>query len=98
MDCRLGDLCCKELIDIGDGTRYGFVGDLKLDPQTGRIRALVVCGRLRLFGLLGREEDRVFPWERVRRFGEDIILVEGGPETERKEWKKYRNKRTLNVK
>ena len=98
MDCRLADLCCKELIDIADGTRYGFVGDLELDPESGRIRALVVCGRRRLFGLLGREEDRVFPWDRVRRFGEDIILVEGGPETERKERGKYWNKRTLNVK
>ena len=36
----------------------------------------MVPGRLRLFGLLGREEDRIFPWESVRRFGEDIILVE----------------------
>ena len=40
------------------------------------MKALVVPGRLRFFGLLGREEDKVFPWESVRRFGEDIILVE----------------------
>jgi hypothetical protein len=39
----------------------------------------VVPGRLRLFGLLGREEDRVFPWEAVRRFGADTILVETPP-------------------
>ena len=43
------------------------------------VRALVVPGRLRLFGLLGREEDRVFPWEAVRRFGADTILVETPP-------------------
>ena len=84
MECRLGELCSKELIDIRDGTRYGFVGDLELDPQSGRIRALVVRGRLRLFGLLGREADRTFPWESVRRFGEDIILVESGPGENRK--------------
>ena len=34
-------------------------------------------GRSRLFGLLGREPDQVFPWPSVKRFGEDIILVEG---------------------
>ena len=37
---------------------------------------MVVPGRRRLFGLLGREEDRYIPWSSVRRFGEDIILVE----------------------
>ena len=39
-------------------------------------RALVVPGRRRFFGLLGREEDKVIPWGAVKRFGEDIILVE----------------------
>lgn len=80
MDCRVADLRWKEIIDIGDGTRYGYVGDVELDTASGQIRALVVYGRLRLFGLLGREEDRVFPWSAVRRFGEDIILVETPPE------------------
>ena len=76
MDCRVAELRYKEIIDIADGTRYGYVGDVELDTQSGQVRALVVYGRLRLFGLLGREEDRVFPWTAVRRFGEDIILVE----------------------
>lgn len=78
MECRLADLCCKEIIDISDGTRYGYVGDAELDLENGQVSALVVYGRLRLFGLLGREEDKVFPWSAVRRLGEDIILVEGG--------------------
>ena len=59
-----------------DGSRYGYVGDAEVDLETGQIQALIVPGRLRLLGLLGREEERVFPWTAVRRFGEDIILVE----------------------
>lgn len=78
------ELRCKEIIDISDGTRFGYVGDVELDLETGRVCALVVPGRLRLFGLLGREEDHVFPWEAVRRFGEDIILVEGGEKQRRR--------------
>ena len=76
MEARVADLRCKEIINVADGRRFGYVGDVELDLESGRIRALVVPGRLRLFGLLGREEDQVFPWETVRRFGEDIILVE----------------------
>ena len=30
----------------------------------------------RLFGLLGRRDDYVIPWEQVRRVGADIILIE----------------------
>ena len=76
MKSRIADLRCKEIINVTDGSRFGYVGDVEVDLDTGQICALVVPWRLRLFGLLGREEDRIFPWESVRRFGEDIILVE----------------------
>jgi len=79
MDTRMGQLQVKEVISIGDGSRYGYVGDLELDLESGQITALVIRGRLRLFGLLGREEDIVIPWENVKRFGEDTILVDGFP-------------------
>ncbi len=78
MKCTLSELRCKEVIDIHSGIRYGFVGDLEMDTETGEIRAVVIPGRLRLLGLLGREEDTVFPWAAEKRFGEDIVLVDGG--------------------
>ena len=77
MDSRIGDLRYKEVINVTDGSRYGYVGDVEVDLETGQIRTLIVPGRLRFFGLLGREDERVFPWSAIRRFGEDIILVEG---------------------
>ena len=79
MECRVSELRYKEIINVSDGSRYGWVGDVEVDLDSGQVRALVVSGRLRLFGLLGREEDRVFPWEAVRRFGADTILVETPP-------------------
>ncbi len=77
MESRVTDLRDKEIISVSDGCRFGYVGDVEVDLETGRVNALIVPGRLRLFGLLGREEDWVFPWGSIRRFGEDIILVEG---------------------
>lgn len=79
MECRVSELRYKEIINVSDGSRYGWVGDVEVDLESGQVRALVVPGCLRLFGLLGREEDRVFPWEAVRRFGADTILVETPP-------------------
>ena len=80
MDTRIAQLRYKEIICVADGSRLGYVGDLEVDLETGRVRALVIPGRRRLFGLLGREEDRYIPWESVRRFGEDAILVEHAPQ------------------
>ena len=79
MECRVSELRYKAIINVSDGSRYGWVGDVEVDLESGQVRALVVPGRLRLFGLLGREEDRVFPWEAVRRFGADTILGETPP-------------------
>ena len=79
METRIGELRCKEVINVTDGTRYGYVGDAEVDLETGQVKALIIPGRLRLFGLLGREEDRVSPWSAVRQFGEDILLVESVP-------------------
>ena len=76
METRIAELRYKEVISVTDGSRFGYVGDMEVDLESGQVRALVVPGRLRLFGLLGREKDHVFPWSSVRRFGEDIILVE----------------------
>ena len=67
MDTRIAELRYKEVISVEDGTRYGYVGDMEVDLESGRRR---------FFGLLGREEDKVIPWSAVKRFGEDIILVE----------------------
>ena len=81
METRIAQLRYKEVICVADGSRFGYVGDLEVDLDTGQVRALVIPGRRRFFGLLGREEDRYIPWSAVRRFGEDIILVDGGGES-----------------
>lgn len=77
MEGKIGDLRYKEIIDVSDGSRYGYPQDVVMELTTGQVTALVVPGRPRLFGLLGREEDIIIPWSQVRQVGEDIILVEG---------------------
>ena len=77
MTCRIAELQYKELVDISDGTRYGFIGDLEINEDQGLIENIIVCGRTRAFGLLGREADVSFPWSAVKRIGSDLILVDG---------------------
>ena len=87
--CRVADLRCKEVINISDGSRLGYANDVEFDVLTGQIMAIVVPGPCRFFGLFGREDDYVVPWQAIRRVGEDIILVDG-PVTE---WKTPRKRK-----
>ncbi len=88
-NCRIADLRCKEVINLCDGCRMGYVGDVEIDVVCGRVIALVVPGRCRFFGLFGREEDFIIPWEAIDKIGDDIILVRHDrpvPRRDRKKW------------
>lgn len=74
--CRASDIRQKEVINIADGRRLGFVGDVDINFEEGRIEAIVVPMGGKIFGLIGKENEFVIPWEKVKRIGEDIILVE----------------------
>ena len=55
--------------------RLGCVCDVEVDTATARIVSLVIFGRYRWFGLLGREDDIVINWCDIQLIGEDTILV-----------------------
>ena len=80
MGTRVTELRCKEVINITDGQRLGFVSDVEVQLPEGKVLALVVPGPCRFFGLFGRKDDFVIPWNCIRRIGSDIILVELEPD------------------
>lgn len=65
----------KEVINIIDGRRLGYVQDVEANFETGEITAIVVHGSGKLFSLTTKN-DIVIPWNKIKRIGEDIILVE----------------------
>lgn len=75
MIARITDMHDKEVINICDGTRLGFVDDMEVDTCTAQITALVICGHNRLFGALGRSPDIVIQWKDIEVIGEETILV-----------------------
>ena len=79
MTCRMGDLRNKEVINVRDGSRMGYVCDLELDTAAAALTALVVYGKLRLSGVLGREPDLVIPRDKVGLIGDDTVLVDLPP-------------------
>ena len=80
MSTKFTELHCKEVICVSAGRRLGFISDACVEVATGNIQSIVVPGPCRLFGLLGRRDDYVIPWNRICRMGPDIVLVDVRPE------------------
>ena len=72
---RMCEIKRMEVINICDGKRLGFVGDIEFDECTGKIKCLIVPGPGAVCGFLGREKEYLIPFEDICQFGDDIILV-----------------------
>ena len=76
VQCRIRNLRCKEVINVCDGCRLGFVSDVDIRLPEGQVASIVVYGTCRFFGLFGHREEFYIPWECIQRIGEDLILVD----------------------
>ena len=73
----IADLSRKEVINICDGTRLGFVCDVEFDIEKGVITAIRVPGKCSCISkIFGKQEDYVIPWCSIKKIGDDIILVD----------------------
>ena len=75
MLCRVMDLREKEVVNVSDGSCMGCVSDVEIDSCAATVKCLVIYGRPRFFGLLGREEDIIICWDQIQCIGEDTVLV-----------------------
>lgn len=67
----------KEVINITDGRRLGFVQDVCADLETGKITSIIVPGGTnKLINFFSSSNDIVIEWSKIKCIGEDLILVE----------------------
>ena len=66
----------KEVVNIVDGKRLGFVQDVTADLESGVITSIIVPWNSKLLNLFAGNNDIVIPWQDLKCIGEDIILVE----------------------
>jgi len=72
---RIGDLKDRQVVCVKDGSILGFVGDIELDTESGKLSSIVIYGKAKGFGLFGREDDMIVPWDSIEILGEETILV-----------------------
>ena len=67
----------KEVININDGKRLGYVQDVCADLETGKITSIIVPGVTnKLMSLFSSNNDIIIEWEQIHCIGDDLILVE----------------------
>lgn len=66
----------KEVININDGKRLGFVQDVCADLNTGTITSIIVPGNNKFMGMFSNGNEIVIEWQNIKCIGEDVILVE----------------------
>jgi YlmC/YmxH family sporulation protein len=69
------DFRAKEVINVCDGKRLGYIGDVDFDFETGMIKSIMVPVSTNFFGI-GRGDDLVIPWKNIAKIGVDTILVD----------------------
>lgn len=74
---NLYDLCERDVVSLSNGDNLGSVDDICFDEKTANITHIVLYGKTKLFGLLGREEDILIPWTDIAKIGSDVVLVSG---------------------
>ena len=67
----------KEVINICDGKRLGFVQDVCADLETGKITSIIVPGGTnKIMNLFSSANDIIIPWNKIKCISDDLILVE----------------------
>ena len=66
----------KEVININDGKRMGFVQDVCADLETGKITSIIVPGNNKILSMFSGSNDIVIQWQDIKCIGDDVILVE----------------------
>ena len=69
------ELSKKEVVQLQEGACLGRIDDMVIYPETARVEKLLMLGRPKLFGLLGRGETLVIDWNEIEKIGADALLV-----------------------
>ncbi|WP_124727529.1 YlmC/YmxH family sporulation protein [Staphylospora marina] len=73
---RWSELVEKECVDVKGGEKLGHFShaDLRIDPETGRIEALLIPLHVSWFRKQSRQLE--LPWQKVKKVGAEMIIVD----------------------
>ncbi|MEH6940535.1 YlmC/YmxH family sporulation protein [Bacillus sp. JJ722] len=79
---KISQFQTKDIVNLSDGKKLGILHDLEIHLPTGQINALIVTNHGRWINMFQREEEIIIPWNKIKKIGEDLILVDYGSSTD----------------
>lgn len=66
----------KEVININDGKILGYVFDVNANFNTGEINSIIIAPIGKFLNFNNSKRNIVINWDKIRKIGEDVILVD----------------------
>lgn len=66
----------KQVINICDCRCLGYVDDLEFNECTGQICAIIIRDQGKWLGLFGCDCEYVISWDKIKKVGPDVIMVD----------------------
>lgn len=70
----LNALRTMEVIDIKTGTKLGYIKDLVIDIEESKVLSILMPGTQK--GWFSKEEDIEIPWNKVKKAGIEVIIID----------------------
>lgn len=70
----LNALRTMEVIDIKTGTKLGYIKDLVIDIEDSKVLSILIPGTQK--GWFSKEEDIEIPWNKVKKAGMEVIIID----------------------
>ncbi|MEE0970191.1 MAG: YlmC/YmxH family sporulation protein [Clostridia bacterium] len=70
----LQSLSEKCVINLCDGKNLGYICDIQIDIECGKVCSLILPRDQGIFSL-GKGDNIIIPWDKIECIGEDAILV-----------------------
>ena len=74
---KRSELRLKDVIDINKGKKLGYIEDIEIDPEEGKIQAFIVPNNENfLIKIFTKNNEVTINWDDITQIGEDVILVD----------------------
>lgn len=72
---KLSDIRDKEVINLYNGQRMGYISDFEIDLEKGFLVGIIIPGEGKVMSFFSKSNDILIHWNKIIKIGNDTILV-----------------------
>jgi len=73
---KISDLKTMRIVNLANGKILGKISDLIMDVDRGYVKAIVMPGDIRWPAFWSSEKAVEVPWDKIKKIGQDVIIVD----------------------